>query len=291
MQDASCLSERGTDRHRCAANGTDRFSQGSGAAGRRASQRDSGMATVRRVLANDPTGTKTAPKSTTAERGARVYGTPYGYGRAAHGAHATQRSERSLRPAAGAPRLQGQRGETTRTSTAWAYVAGQPKAVVGPTHSRGICTYPTRTVPHDHSTSITNPVKRAEIMELRDSRVSGYDTRFHKMGWTAMEQAIRDRECASGSRVQAEIDAQARADAPDGHGLTLLKSSARELVDILRKGTLRAGYHLCTCASLGRRNRKSRTAYSHRTPVCRAGFGRGHDCPRGDLASAPRVEA
>jgi peptide/nickel transport system permease protein len=35
-----------------------------------------------------------------------------------------------------------------------------------PAHSRGICTYPTRTVPHDHLTSITNPVKRAEMMEV-----------------------------------------------------------------------------------------------------------------------------
>jgi hypothetical protein len=236
------------------------------------------MASARRVVANDATGTKTAPVSTTAQRGARVYGTPYGYGRAAHGAAATQRSERSLRPAAGAPRLQGQRGETTtRTSTAWAYVAGQPKSVVGPPHSRGISTYPTRTVPHDHLTSITNPVKRAEMMELRDSRVSGYDTRFHDKGWVAKEQATRDRDHASGSRVQAEIDAQARADAPEGHGLTLLKTSTRELVDILRKGV--HDYPLCCCVSRDRGNRDRYTLRPHieHPPLCRAGFGRGHD--------------
>jgi hypothetical protein len=168
--------------------------------------------------------------------GARVYGTPYGYGRPAHQPGAAQRSARSLRPAADAPRLQGQPRESTRTSTAWAYVAGQPKAVVGPTHSRGISTYPTRTVPHDHLTSITNPVKRAEMTELRESRTLGYDTMFHDQGWVAKEQIKRDREGASGSRVQADIDAQARVDAPVGHGLTLLATSTRELVDILRKG-------------------------------------------------------
>ena len=76
----------------------------------------------------------------------------------------------------------GTGGETTGTSTAWAYVAGQPKAVAGQTHSRSISTYPTRTVPRDHLTSIANPVKRAELMELRESRVSGYDTLFHDRG-------------------------------------------------------------------------------------------------------------
>ena len=170
--------------------------------------------------------------------GARVYGTPYGYGRPAHEPGAAQRRERSLRPAAGAPRLQGQPREPTRTSTAWAYVAGQPKAVAGQTHSRSISTYPTRTVPHDHLTSIANPVKRAELMELRESRVSGYDTLFHDQGWVNKEQIKRNHEGASGSGVQAEIDAQARVDAPVGHGLTLLATSTRELVDILRKGAL-----------------------------------------------------
>jgi hypothetical protein len=193
------------------------------------------MASTRRVVANDATGRKTAPASTTAKHGVRTFGTPYGSGRQAHGPTARQRSERSLRPAAGAPRLPGQAQEGARAPAGWAYVAGEPKSVVGPAHSRGICTYPTRTVPHDHLTSITNPVKRAEMMEVRSSRVAGYDCMHHDRGWVSMEKDKRDREGTSGSRAQAELDAQVREDAPEGHGLTLLKTSTRDLVDILRK--------------------------------------------------------
>ena len=57
----------------------------------------------------------------------------------------------------------------------------------------------------------------------------------HDRGWVGMEKSKRDEYLASGSREQARLDAKEREEAPVGHGLTLLKTSTRELVDILRK--------------------------------------------------------
>ena len=194
---------------------------------------------MRRSVQLDATGTKDCPPSTSARHGVQVYGTPYGYGRPygqssfVRKAENAKRTERTLRPSEGAPRMPWQKESGGRPEVGWAVVAGETKQLLGRPHDRGIGRPQHR--PHDHLTSVGDPVKRSELVELREAREGGYDSLHHDRGWVAAEKDKRDDAMVSGSRAQAKLDKQERADAPVGHGLTLLKTSTRDLVDILRK--------------------------------------------------------
>ena len=152
---------------------------------------------------------------------AHVYGTPYGYGRSA-----TQRATTNISQSQRVPR-------STRLYNG-AVVAGEPKGtLVRPNHGRGIAAIAGPHDWHDSISTVQDPVKRAMLQEVRESRVTGKDKHDYDRGWVPAEMDVRDGAHADGSR--ATLAAARGKHGPLGHGPTIITRQTRDMVDALRK--------------------------------------------------------
>jgi hypothetical protein len=154
--------------------------------------------------------------------GVSVYGTPWGFGRAAtHGRRMTTDAPEQ------------QRDRVTREG--WAEVAGQPKRVlVRPNHGRGIGPKGTaQSDPHDALSTVRDKVKRTELRELRADRVECTDRRNYERSWVTLETEKRNQAQVDGSST---VLAAARGKhGPLGHGPSIITRETRDMIDALRK--------------------------------------------------------